>query len=264
MHGKAACPDIRRARRHRTRHRDCRVAAPQGSEASAVLSARRPRLISPAAPRRSGCKVRIRRRRRRRRLLGIPRCLARGVHRREGAPRSPASRMAPARKRRSPRSARPSAMSPPDAPQPSSPIRSPRACSIAPASIIPAIPNFSPSSPARRRAPQPVMMLWSPALAVVPVTIHLALREAIAQLTQRADRRHRPHRGRRSEGALRHRPPAAGDLRPQSACRRIRHARQRGRRDRFAGGCGLAQRRHRRARPAARRHHVPRSGPQDL
>ena len=33
------------------------------------------------------------------------------------------------------------------------------------------------------RAPQPVMMLWSPALAVVPVTIHLSLREAVAQLT---------------------------------------------------------------------------------
>jgi 4-hydroxythreonine-4-phosphate dehydrogenase len=30
---------------------------------------------------------------------------------------------------------------------------------------------------------QPVMMLWSPALAVVPVTIHLALRDAIAQLS---------------------------------------------------------------------------------
>jgi len=33
------------------------------------------------------------------------------------------------------------------------------------------------------RAPQPVMMLWSPALAVVPVTIHLALRDAIARLS---------------------------------------------------------------------------------
>ena len=32
-------------------------------------------------------------------------------------------------------------------------------------------------------APQPVMMLWSPVLVVVPVTIHLALREAIAQLS---------------------------------------------------------------------------------
>ena len=31
--------------------------------------------------------------------------------------------------------------------------------------------------------PQPVMLLWSPALAVVPVTIHLALHEAITQLT---------------------------------------------------------------------------------
>jgi 4-hydroxythreonine-4-phosphate dehydrogenase len=33
------------------------------------------------------------------------------------------------------------------------------------------------------KAPQPVMMLWSPALAVVPVTIHVPLREAIKQLT---------------------------------------------------------------------------------
>jgi 4-hydroxythreonine-4-phosphate dehydrogenase len=33
------------------------------------------------------------------------------------------------------------------------------------------------------RRPQPVMMLWSPALAVVPVTIHLSLRDAISSLT---------------------------------------------------------------------------------
>src|SRR6202011_2347862 len=33
------------------------------------------------------------------------------------------------------------------------------------------------------KKPQPAMMLWSPALVVVPVTIHLALREAIAQLS---------------------------------------------------------------------------------
>ncbi|MEA2767577.1 MAG: 4-hydroxythreonine-4-phosphate dehydrogenase [Acetobacteraceae bacterium] len=32
-------------------------------------------------------------------------------------------------------------------------------------------------------APQPVMMLWSPALAVVPVTIHLPLREVIGRLS---------------------------------------------------------------------------------
>lgn len=36
---------------------------------------------------------------------------------------------------------------------------------------------------ANGKAPHPVMMLWSPELAVVPVTIHLPLREAIAQLT---------------------------------------------------------------------------------
>jgi 4-hydroxythreonine-4-phosphate dehydrogenase len=34
------------------------------------------------------------------------------------------------------------------------------------------------------RQPQPVMMLWSPALVVVPVTIHLSLRDAIAQLSR--------------------------------------------------------------------------------
>jgi 4-hydroxythreonine-4-phosphate dehydrogenase len=33
------------------------------------------------------------------------------------------------------------------------------------------------------RTPQPVMMLWSPALAVVPATIHLPLRDAISQLS---------------------------------------------------------------------------------
>jgi 4-hydroxythreonine-4-phosphate dehydrogenase len=33
------------------------------------------------------------------------------------------------------------------------------------------------------RRPQPVMMLWSPALAVVPVTVHLPLRDAITHLS---------------------------------------------------------------------------------
>jgi len=33
------------------------------------------------------------------------------------------------------------------------------------------------------KAPQPVMMLWSPLLAVVPVTIHVSLRDAIRQLS---------------------------------------------------------------------------------
>jgi 4-hydroxythreonine-4-phosphate dehydrogenase len=35
----------------------------------------------------------------------------------------------------------------------------------------------------KNATPQPVMMLWSPALAVVPVTIHVSLREALAQLS---------------------------------------------------------------------------------
>src|SRR3984893_10139378 len=33
------------------------------------------------------------------------------------------------------------------------------------------------------RIPQPVMMLWSPALVVVPATIHLSLRDAISRLS---------------------------------------------------------------------------------
>jgi 4-hydroxythreonine-4-phosphate dehydrogenase len=33
------------------------------------------------------------------------------------------------------------------------------------------------------KTPQPVMLLWSPVLAVVPVTIHLPLRDAVAQLS---------------------------------------------------------------------------------
>ncbi|MBR1169340.1 4-hydroxythreonine-4-phosphate dehydrogenase PdxA [Bradyrhizobium sp. DASA03005] len=33
------------------------------------------------------------------------------------------------------------------------------------------------------RVPQPVMMLWSPQLAVVPVTIHVSLRDALGELT---------------------------------------------------------------------------------
>ncbi len=34
------------------------------------------------------------------------------------------------------------------------------------------------------RTPQPVIMLWSPALAVVPVTIHLPLRDAVTRLSR--------------------------------------------------------------------------------
>jgi hypothetical protein len=145
----------------------------------------------------------------------------------------------------------------------SSPIRSPRACSTAPASRIPATPNFSPSS--RRstpgKPPQPVMMLWSPELAVVPVTIHLPLREA-PRAHHRPDRRHRPHR--------------CADLKAASASRgralrypaSIPHAGEDGalgeRTDVVAPAVERCARRHRRARAAAGRHHVPRSGARDL
>ena len=52
---------------------------------------------------------------------------------------------------------------------------------------------------------QPVMMLWSPELAVVPVTIHIPLKDVPARLTSDADRRDRPHRRARSCRAIRHR-----------------------------------------------------------
>ncbi len=43
-------------------------------------------------------------------------------------------------------------------------------------------------------AVRPVMMLWSPELAVVPVTIHLPLKDVVAKLTADLDGRDRPHR----------------------------------------------------------------------
>ena len=59
------------------------------------------------------------------------------------------------------------------------------------------------------RAWHPVMMLWSDELAVVPVTIHLPVREVPGQLTTDLIVEDRPHRRARPEGALRHRPAAA-------------------------------------------------------
>ena len=54
-------------------------------------------------------------------------------------------------------------------------------------------------------AVQPVMMLWSPELAVVPVTIHLPLKDVVRQADHRSHRRNRPHRGARPAQPLRHR-----------------------------------------------------------
>jgi 4-hydroxythreonine-4-phosphate dehydrogenase len=72
----------------------------------------------------------------------------------------------------------------------------------------------------------PVMMLWSPELAVVPVTIHLPIKYV----------RDRPRGCPRPDRALRDCPSAAGGRRPQSARRRGRCARRRGRERGAAGG----------------------------
>ena len=118
------------------------------------------------------------------------------------------------------------------APPPSSPIRSPRTCSTAPASPSPATPNISPGSPRSRPAiaVHPVMMLWSPELAVVPVTIHLPLREVVARLTTELIVETGRIVARDLARALRHRAAAPRGRRPQSACRRGRRARRGGRR----------------------------------
>ncbi len=109
-------------------------------------------------------------------------------------------------------------------------------------------------------AAHPVMLLWSPELAVVPVTIHLPLKDVAAQADNRAHRRDRPHRRARPARTLRHCAPAAGGRRPQSARRGGRHAR----RGRSGGGAARGRaaqgRRHRRPRPAAGRHPVPPRG----
>ena len=173
------------------------------------------------------------------------------------SPPSPASRTQPARRPRSPRSAAPSPTCSPAAPPPSSPIRSPRTCSTGPALPSPATPNFSPGSPQERPASRrmPVMMLWSPELAVVPVTIHVPLQRRVRAADAR-DLIVETGRivARDLAGALRHRAAAARGRRPQSACRRRRRARRGGSRDRRAGGRAACGRGHRRARAAAGRH----------
>ena len=94
--------------------------------------------------------------------------------------------------------------------------------------------------------PQPVMMLWSPALAVVPVTIHVSLRDAISQLSSELIVDDRAHRGRGSANPVRPHQSAARGIRAQSARRRRRLARHRGPDHRGAGRRNPARRRHRR------------------
>ena len=103
----------------------------------------------------------------------------------------------------------------------------------------------------------PVMMLWAPEVAVVPVTIHVPLQGGAGAADARSDRRDRTDGGARSGRAFRHRPPAARGRRPQSACRRGGDARQGGRRDHRACDRAIGRRRHRRPRAVRRRCHVP-------
>ena len=120
---------------------------------------------------------------------------------------------------------------------PSSPTRSPRACSIAAGFKHPGHTEYLAELAADGggAAPRPVMMLWSPTLAVIPVTIHVALREAIAQLTTRDIVETCTIAAERAEAPLRHRQSADRRQRTEPACRRGRLARQRGQRDRRAG-----------------------------
>ena len=73
----------------------------------------------------------------------------------------------------------------------------------------------------------PVMMLWSAELAVVPVTIHLPLREVVSQLTAELVFETGRIVAHDLTARFRHRAPAPRGRRPQSACRRGRRARRR-------------------------------------
>jgi 4-hydroxythreonine-4-phosphate dehydrogenase len=97
--------------------------------------------------------------------------------------------------------------------------------------------------------PQPVMMLWSPALVVVPVTIHLALRDAISQLTSELI----VTTGRIVAAALKAR---FGLARPRLAVSGLNpHAGEDG--SLGTGGRDPARRRHRDQGTVAGGHHVP-------
>ena len=115
------------------------------------------------------------------------------------------------------------------------------------------------------RAPQPVMMLWSPALAVVPVTIHLSLREALAQLTSELIVDDRADRGRGSRRRI-SASPSRG-LRSRASTRMPAKTARSAREDIDIVAPAvetLRARGHRRPRPAAGGHDVSRRGARDL
>ena len=69
---------------------------------------------------------------------------------------------------------------------------------------------------------QQIMMLASPHLKVVPVTVHASLRASIAMLTTQDDRRRGAHHGDRAAAGFRAAEAAAGGRRPQSRTRASR------------------------------------------
>ena len=181
MPRRAAGADARRAGRHRARHHACGLAAPRASSICRrsicigdpqCPGARARKLLGLDVPIADG-------RRRRRGRARSPRALPVVPLGSAGRPPSPGSPTPPARPRRSPRSTAPSPTCWPARAAPSSPIRSPRTCSTSAGFADPGPHRIS--RQARREATgkpvQPVMMLWSPELAVVPVTIHVPLKE---------------------------------------------------------------------------------------
>ena len=115
------------------------------------------------------------------------------------------------------------------------------------------------------RSARPVMMLWSPELAVVPVTIHLPLSRGAGAAHDR-DRSSRPGASWRGISASGSASPARGSRSPGSTRTPARRARS-GRRTAAVVAPAVAQlraARHRRAGTAPRRYHVPCGGARDL
>ena len=183
MHGKAPRADIWRTCRYRARHHDQGVAAPQRTEASAFLPARRSRLPRPAR-KALGLEVKFADVGAEDALDGIRRCACRWSR-----PVTPAT-------------------APPGQPDDTSADAALASIRQAVADVVAGRASAVVTNPIAKsvlyragfrhpghteflaelaasggHVPQPVMMLWSPALAVVPVTIHLSLRDAIAQLS---------------------------------------------------------------------------------
>ena len=174
--------DARRAGGDRARHHARGLAAARRARACRRSMSSPIRNSCAHAPKRLGLDVPIAVVEPGRRRRGLPHALARRRSARLSRAR-PGQPDASARRRRSPRSAARSPMSRPARPRPWSPIRSPRTCSTGPASPSPATPNISPSwrEETTGEPVHPVMMLWSPELAVVPVTIHLPLQGRAAR-----------------------------------------------------------------------------------